>query len=73
MGSQARAAAGGGDRGEALTITLLILTAFAVLTGACNYNGSQNEDCSLKVETSIGQESLQTAIDAGIAHPLIKT
>jgi len=48
------------------------LLVFTLLLIACNRNITRNGDGTTDVETSISQQELQTAINEGIADPLIK-
>ena len=50
----------------------LLFVALVFLVSACRANISRNEDGSLAVETTIGQQELQEAITASIADPLIR-
>ena len=52
-----------------LSILFVVLVVFL---SACRANISRNQDGSLTVETTIGQQKLQQAITASIADPLIK-
>jgi hypothetical protein len=52
------------------TRSIWLLT-FTLLLSACKANMSRNEDGSLTVTTTIGQQELQDAINASIADPLI--
>ena len=51
---------------------IVLLTALALLLSACNKTITRNGNGSADVETSINQQELQEAINAGIADPLIK-
>lgn len=50
----------------------IFLVVFVLLLSACQRNITRNDDGSLTVETTIGQQELQEAISASIADPLIK-
>jgi hypothetical protein len=51
---------------------LVLLTTLAFLLSACNRNITRNGNGSADVETIVTQQELQTAINEGIADPLIK-
>jgi hypothetical protein len=55
-----------------LSILFVVLIPLVFSLSACRANISRNEDGSLSVETTIGQQELQEAITASIADPLIK-
>lgn len=57
------------NRTRKLSILFVVLVVFL---SACRANISRNQDGSLTVETTIGQQELQQAITASIADPLIK-
>ena len=49
----------------------ILLIVLVFLISACKANISRNQDGSLDVETTIGQQELQEAITASIADPLV--
>jgi PBP1b-binding outer membrane lipoprotein LpoB len=51
---------------------LILLTLFALLLSACNANIQRNDDGSVTVETTIGQQELQDVISSSIADPLVQ-
>ena len=54
-------------------LSLILLTSLlGALISGCAANITRNEDGSLKIETSMPAESLQTEIQAAIADPLIE-
>ena len=57
---------------QKLSILFAVLVTLVLFVSACRANISRNEDGSLTVETTIGQQELQEAITASIADPLIK-
>lgn len=57
------------NRTRKLSILFVVLVVFL---SACRANISRNQDGSLTVETTIGQQELQQAITASIADPLIQ-